>query len=109
MTNVKKSFFSGIALLCVSQAFGVAYVTNGVYTVTSYSSSSDRQQLNMYGGEIAFNNTGSYGFVRNVIRIDSPTDVTFVTTNSATPRPINSRIELRFFSSESESVTRYAP
>lgn len=77
------------AVLGASQAWGVAYVTNDVYTVTSYSVSSDRQQLNMYGGEIAFNNTGSYGFVRNVIRIDSPTDVTFVTTNSATPRPID--------------------
>ena len=78
-----------VALLSAPEAWGVAYVTNDVYTVTSYTSSSDRQQLNMYGGEIAFNNTGSYGFVRNVIRIDSPTDVTFVTTNSATPRPIN--------------------
>ena len=77
------------AVLGAAQAWGVAYVTNDVYTVTSYSTSSQRQQLNMYGGEIAFNNTGSYGFVRNVIRIDSPTDVTFVTTNSATPRPID--------------------
>lgn len=77
------------AVLGATQAWGIAYVTNDVYTVTSYSASSDRQQLNMYGGEIAFNNTGSYGFVRNVIRIDSPTDVTFVTTNSATPRPID--------------------
>ena len=79
----------GTVLSLAPQAFGIAYVTNDVYTVTSYSSSSDRQQLNMYGGEIAFNNTGSYGFVRNVIRIDSPTDVSFVTTNAATPRPIN--------------------
>ena len=75
--------------LAAMRSFGIAYVTNDVYTVTSYLASADRQQLNMYGGEIAFNNTGSYGFVRNVIRIDSPTDVTFVTTNSATPRPIN--------------------
>ena len=74
------------ASLAAMRSFGVAYVTNDTYTVTSYAAVSDRQQLNMYGGEIAFNNTGSYGFVRNVIRIDSPTDVTFVTTNSATPR-----------------------
>ena len=84
------SVFFAVAILAgIPQVFGIAYVTNDVYTVTSYSAFADRQQLNMYGGEIAFNNTGSYGFVRNVIRIDSPTDVTFVTTNSVTPRPIN--------------------
>ena len=79
----------GTVLSLAQQASGIAYVTNDVYTVTSYSSSSDRQQLNMYGGVIDFQNTGSYGYVRNAIRIDSPTDVEFVTTNSATPRPID--------------------
>ena len=83
------TLLGSLALMGAMPAFGVAWVTNDVYTVTSYATSSERQQLNMYGGEIAFNNTGSYGFVRNVIRIDSPTDVTFVTTNSATPRPID--------------------
>ena len=89
MRNLVVSGMFGAALLAAVPAFGVAYVTNDVYTVTSYSASSDRQQLNMYGGVIDFQNTGSYGYVRNVIRIDSPTDVTFVTTNSATPRPID--------------------
>jgi len=91
MASLKGLFASGAALLVATHAYGVAWVTNDVYTVTSYTASSERQQLNMYGGEIAFNNTGSYGFVRNVIRIDSPAgiDVTFVTTNSATPRPID--------------------
>ncbi len=91
MASLKGLFASGAALLVATHAYGVAWVTNDVYTVTSYAASSERQQLNMYGGEIAFNNTGSYGFVRNVIRIDSPAgiDVTFVTTNSATPRPID--------------------
>ena len=92
MADLRKkrvTLLGSLALMGAMPAFGVAWVTNDVYTVTSYATSGERQQLNMYGGEIAFNNTGSYGFVRNVIRIDSPTDVTFVTTNSATPRPIN--------------------
>ena len=91
MANLKSAtaLLVVVSLMGTLPAFGVAYVTNDVYTVTSYSATSDRQQLNMYGGVIDFQNTGSYGYVRNVIRIDSPTDVTFVTTNSATPRPID--------------------
>ena len=94
MADLRKkrvTLLGSLVLMGAMSAFGVAWVTNDVYTVMSYATSSERQQLNMYGGEIAFNNTGSYGFVRNVIRIDSPAgiDVTFVTTNSATPRPID--------------------
>ena len=78
-------------LTLAQQTFGVAYVTNDVYTVTSYSLPANRQQLNMYGGTVKFENTASKGFVRNVIRIDSPvdTDVAFDSSYAATPRPID--------------------
>ena len=47
MRNLVVSGMFGAALLGATPAFGVAYVTNDVYTVTSYSATSDRQQLNM--------------------------------------------------------------
>ena len=91
MANLRSAtaLLVGVTLMGALPAWGVAYVTNDIYTVTAYSTSADKQQLNMYGGVIDFQNTGSGGYVRNVIRIDSPTDVVFVTTNSATPRPID--------------------